>query len=176
MSERIHSIRGLVGPFAAIALSLALFGCNAVNTLVVENASSNQLRVILKVPGGGVSSVSPTPGNSSHVVVSENGTFQALAVVDGEWLETVRFRRDFLSRQLAEPAARRRLTSEELRQIGAQVNDLSTEIQRATEQRLENLGACSGTVRLTGSGGVAGTVRITDNPTGSFPAFVLLCQ
>jgi len=160
---------------AAIALSLTLAGCDSENTIQVENTSSTQLRVMVSVPGGGVSSVSPTPGSSSFVVVSEGGTFHALALADSEWLETVRFRRDYLTRRLADPVVRRRLSGDELRQISEQVNDPATEIQRATERPSENIGACTGTVQMSGAGGVAATVRITDNPTSGFPAYVLLC-
>lgn len=157
----------------AAALAMVVAACETDDTIQVENTTSTQLRVMIKVPGGGVSSVAPTPGNSSYVVVTEDGTFYALAVVDAEWLESVRTRRDFLQDRLADPDTRRRLSTDDLSDILFQINSLTNEIRRATERPLENVGACSGPVKL--SGGVAGKVTITDNPAGGFPAYVLLC-
>ncbi len=158
-----------------VFLAMLVLGCESDNRIMVENVSSTQVRVLLNVPGGGVSTVTPAPGGSASVIVTEDGPFSAVAVLDSEWLDSVRFRRDFLSRQLSDAAVRRRLTLDDLEQISAQVNDLSQEIRRAAEQPAENVGACSGTAELGASDGVAGEVTITDNPGGGFPAYVLLC-
>ncbi len=154
----------------AVFLAVVVLGCESDHRIQVENASSTQLRVMLSVPGGGVSTVTPAPGSSASVVVTEDGPFSAVAVLDSEWLEAARFRREFLSRQLSDPAVRRGLTPDDLQQISAQVNDLSLEIRRATEQPSQNVGGCSGRVELGSPGGEAGRVRITDNPAGGFPS------
>jgi len=159
----------------AVLLAVTVLACESDNRIQVENASSTQLRIMLSVPGGGVSTVTPGPGSSASVVVTEEGPFSALAVLDSEWLESARFRREFLSRQLSDPAVRRRLSPDDLRQISAQVNDLAQEIRRATEQPAQNVGGCSGTVELGTPDGVAGKVTIVDNPAGGFPAYVLRC-
>jgi hypothetical protein len=160
---------------AASLVAVVVVGCDSEDTIQIENTTTTQLRVMVKVPGGGVSSVAPTPGNSSYVVVSEDGTFYALAVVDSEWIGEVRARRDFLQSRLGDADTRRRLSPDQLQEILDEINSLNVEIRRATERPLENVGACSGPVKLSDSGGVAGKVTITDNPAGGFPAYLLLC-
>jgi hypothetical protein len=175
MTVERHLRRRWTALIVAAALAIVVAGCETEDTIQVENTTSTQLRVMLKVPGGGVSTVAPTPGNSSSIVVSEAGTFYALAVVDAEWLETIRTRRDFLQSRLADPDRRRNLSADDLSDILFQINSLTAEIRRATERPLDNVGACSGPVKLSDSGGVAGKVTITDNPAGGFPAYILLC-
>jgi hypothetical protein len=156
-------------------LAAVAVGCEINDAIEVENTTTTQLRVMIKVPGGGVSSVAPTPGNSSFVPVSEDGTFYALAVLDFEWIQSVRARRDFLQSRLADADTRRRLTQDQLQEILDQINSLTVEIRRATERPLDNVGACSGPVKISDQGGNAGKVTITDNPAGGFPAYLLVC-
>lgn len=157
----------------AIAVALVAGGCESERLVTIDNTSSSQLRVFVKVPGGGVSSVTPAPGSSSSVVAGETGDYYAFAILDAEWLESISFRRDFLSRQLADPAVRRRLSFDELMAISDQVNQLAVEIRRATETPANSLGACSGTITDEAGSGV---VTITDNRPGEFPAYLLTCR
>ncbi|HYI21263.1 MAG TPA: hypothetical protein VEX62_01375, partial [Candidatus Limnocylindrales bacterium] len=54
----------------AVLLAVTVLACESDNRIQVENASSTQLRVMLSVPGGGVSTVTPGPGSSASVVVT----------------------------------------------------------------------------------------------------------
>ena len=163
----------------AVLVAITVVGCESENVILVTSSSSTQLRVFIKVPGGGGTTVTPTPGNASSVVVSSDGTFYAGAVIDAEWLERIRVERQLLSEQLADPQARRRLTLDDLAEIQARINAVNTEIRRATERPWENVGGCSGSVKLRDTGFEdvsAATVEITDNPVGGFPAFLLICS
>jgi hypothetical protein len=162
-------------------VAVCVVGCESENVIVVNNTSSTQLRVFIKIPGGGVTTVTPTPGNASSVVVSEGGTYYAGAVLDAEWVERIRVEQQLLSNRLGDPVTRRRLSLDELREIATRIDDLNVEIRRATERPWENVGGCSGTLQLTGSGFEvedvnAATITITDNPAGGFPAFLLICS
>lgn len=171
-----------LGLIALAGVALLVGGCEFENVIIVTNESSTQLRVFVKVPGGGITTVTPTPGNSSSIVIAEGGTFYAGAVVDTEWLEYIRVTRELLSQQLADPAVRADLSVDELVELTTRINDLTREIQRATERPWEQVGGCSGTAVVGGGGMVesednrSGTVTITDNPAGGFPAFLLLCS
>lgn len=166
MRIRVRAVAALT-LVAAVALA-----CQGPRVISVDNGSTRQLRVFVTIPGGNVSSVAPAPGSTATVVVSSLGDYSAFAVPDAEWLETIRFRRDFLTRQLGDEQARRRLTADELRAIMGQINELSRQIERATELPGESSTGCSGTI---GDDGGSGRVSISDNSAGAFPAYVLVC-
>jgi hypothetical protein len=174
-------LRRCLGLLVLAGTALLIGGCEIENVIIVTNTSSTQLRVFVKVPGGGITTVTPTPGNSSSIVIGEGGTFYAGAVIDTEWLERIRLTRELLSQQLADADVRRRLSVDELKELSDRINDMTREIQRATERPWENVGGCSGTASV-GDGGMfetedvqAATITITDNPAGGFPAFLLVC-
>ena len=162
-------------------IALVVAGCEVENVIVVQNTTSTQLRVFVKVPGGGISTVVPTPGEASSVVIGEGGTYYAGAIVDADWLAYIRLKREYLASQLDNPDVRRALSVDQLKEISDQLNDLSREIQRATERPWENVGGCSGTVSAGGGGMFdyedveSAVVQVTDNPAGGFPAFLLSC-
>ena len=54
----------------AVLLAVIVLGCESDNRIQIENASTTQLRVMLSVPGGGVSTVTPVPGSAASVVVT----------------------------------------------------------------------------------------------------------
>lgn len=169
-------------PVIALALgALILVGCETENVIVVTNTTSTQLRVFVKYPGG-YSTVSPTPGESSSIVVGEDGDFYAGAILDTDWLETIRTKQRLLNERLKDPEARRNLSVDEIQEMLAEIGKLTREIQQATEKPWENVGACTGTVsrQMSDMGesedATAAKVTITDNPVGGFPAFILVCN
>ncbi len=167
---------------ALTVLAVLVAGCEFGHTITVENSTSTQLRVFVKIPGGFLASVSPTPGESSTIAVDEEGTYYAFAVVDTEWLSYIRTKRDYLNGQLSDPETRRRLSVDELKAISDEVNSLTREIQRITERPWEGVSGCSGTLTDVPEGGpgspqepARAVIRIEDNPAGGFPAFILAC-
>jgi len=156
---------------ALIVLAILVPGCQAQRVIIIENVSSRQLRVLVSAPGGIVSSVSPEPGGEATVVVERNGAYRAAAVAEAEWLAALRFRRDFLTRQLADSQSRRRLSASERQAIADQIGELARQLERASEAASDDLQRCA--AEVTSDGGT-GRVRITDD-AGGYPGFVLTC-
>jgi hypothetical protein len=146
--------------------------CQGPRLITVDNQSTRQLRVFVTVPGGNVRSVAPAPGSSATVAISSFGDYSAHAVPDAEWLESIYFRRDYLTRQLGDPRVRRSLGVDELRSISDQISELARQIERATEAADGSPSGCSGTI---GDDAGTGRVSITERTTGASQAFVLTC-
>jgi hypothetical protein len=169
-------LRVLAG--AALVAALVV-GCQGENELIVINRASTQIRVFIELPGGGIATVTPSPGSGSYVAVTRDGAYRAGGIVDAEWLERIGVERQVLEDMLADPQRRRRLTPAELSQIATRIGDLNTEIRRTTERPSDNVAGCSGVLDVRGSSLAdvsAATVEITDNPTGGSPPFVLICS
>lgn len=171
MNARPARRRRLAAIAVVLALGVVVLGCDSEQLIGVDNTSSTQLRVFVKVPGGGISSVTPTPGNSSYVDAPQVGSFYAFAIIDADWLETVRIKRDFLQQKLANTETLRALSQDDLSEITSQINSFNDEIRRATDNPWSNVGGCTGEL----TSGARATITITDNPVGGFPAYILIC-
>ena len=150
--------------------------------IVVANESSAELRVFVTLPDGGFITVTLAQGHHTSIVVRDDGSYYAGAIMDAEWLERNRLTRELLSGRLADPAERARLSVDELKQLSDAINDLTREIQFATKGPWENGGGCSASVSVAEQEApeathrlIVGTVTITDNPAGGFPAFLMIC-
>src|SRR5689334_14573037 len=100
-----------------IVIAALTVACDEENLITVENTTSTQLRVFVKVPGGGISSVFPSPGESSSVVVPEQGTFYAFATVDTDWIATITAKRDALNAQIHDPDSLHSLSGDQVSEI-----------------------------------------------------------
>ncbi|MDL2334743.1 MAG: hypothetical protein QFC55_01760 [Chloroflexota bacterium] len=164
--------RRLATLLLATAIAALVLACDSESVITVENTTTTQLRVFVKVPGGGIDSVTPTAGEHSSVTVPDAGNFYAFATVDSDWLETVRIKRDALNAKVSNPDSLRSLSQDDLAEILQTINDLNREINRVQDHPWDQVGGCTGQTDTSGGG----KITITDNPAGGFPSYLLLCD
>jgi hypothetical protein len=161
--------RRLAGLALAAFVAFVVVACEDENVIEVQNTVTEQVRIYVRVPGGGVDSVSPSVGESSEIVAPETGTFYAFGMLDTEWLANVRNTRDYLTNQVN--ANLRTLSTDQIHEMYQQINYMNDQIRHYEESPLSAVGGCSAEVTNTG-----GKVQIEINPAGGFPTYLLICS
>ncbi len=140
---------------AFMILMLALIvGCGP--AIIVENKTGFVVRVVV-TSSDGTEAVSPSPGESSAVEVSE-GAYTASAIPDAEWVEYAKITRKLLNDQLANS---QNLSGEQLLDVIRRLKDIAAKMQ-AFEQAAGGGASCRGSV----SSESGGTVIVSQGADG----------
>lgn len=145
------------------ALALTIVSACA-PAVTVENGTSFPVRVIVAWSGGR-SVLSPSPGESSSVEVTQ-GAYRATAIPDAEWIEYARLTRKVLNDQLANAD---QLTGPQLLDVIRRLKEIALQMQQF-ENAAGSGASCGG--RITEESG-AGLVRVSADAGGKL---VIACK
>lgn len=139
-------------------LVLLLAGCGP--EVVVENKTGFAIRVVV-TSADGSEVVSPTPGESSSVSVSE-GSYRATAIPDADWIEWAKLTRKVLNDQLANS---QNLTGPQLLDVIQRLKDIA-----ARMQQFEQAAGAGARCDSSASSDSTGLVTVSQSPSGALVA------
>ena len=116
--------------------------CNP--SIIVYNRTSVGVRVAVFPPGGGKHVLSPSPGSSSEAMVTQGGSFTAVAIPDKQYLELAKDTRQTLSNLIANPQG---LTPSYVQNLRQQLRDIEAKIKQF-ESAAGSGDGCTGTISV----------------------------
>jgi hypothetical protein len=151
-----------IGILAAILYIMGLLdSCSP--TVTVQNRTSFVVRAVISNAGKS-DVVSPSPGESSSVEVSE-GAYGVSVIPDTEWVAYAQATRAYLNQQLANSDT---LTGPQLLEVIRRLKDVASRIQQF-EQTGGKAAGCRGSVSGDGGG-------VVDVSVGANGALVVSCK